>query len=447
MRGAGMLHPEVEAMPRADLLALQLRRLQRLVERCYQHSPFYRRKLEAAGVHPAQIRSLADLHRLPFTTRQELEAAQRQDPPFGSQMAVPPEQWLELHPFSASGTLYGIWSRRDLAYIRTVTARILAACGVQRGDRVHNSFAYGLFTGGTAVHAGAQALGACVVPIGTDGVRRQIEFLVNVKPRVLVGTPSGALYLAEQIRERGLSPADVGLQIGVLGGEPGVEAPGTRTRLQRLLGLTAYDVYGLSEVTPLAAGECGAQAGLHWTEDHHLVEVVNPKTGAPCPPGEVGVVVITPLTRDAMPLLRYWTNDLACLVPEPCACGRTHARSPGGIRGRLDAMIICQGTKFYPAQLEGILHTYPELGTEYRLILEQDDRSLVDRAGLVVEGAPGMGIPAGLADALRGRIEDELGLRMTVRLVRYGTLERTVSGGRRVEDRRHTRAGPVTKEA
>lgn len=443
MPAGSMLRPQVEAIPRPELQALQLERLRRQVRRCWERSPFYQRKLAAAGVQPDQIRTLDDVRRLPFTTRQEATEAQRLDPPFGELMAVPPDQWRELHPASGGGSLYGVWSRRDLAYIRESTARVLAGCGVRRGDRVHNSFAYGLFVGGPALHAGAQALGACVVPIGTDAIIRQIELLVNIKPRVLVGTPSGALYLAQQIRERGLTPADVGLEIGVLGGEPGVEEPATRARLQQLLGLKAYDVYGVSEITPVMAGECHAQEGLHWTEDHHLVEVVHPDTHRPCAPGEVGIVVVTALSKDAMPLLRYWTGDLACLVSEPCACGRTHARSPGGIRGRLDLMIICQGTKFYPAQLERILHQYPELGTEYRLVLEQEDHSLLDRAGLSVEGAPGMGIPGGLAGQLRTRIEEELGLHMTVRLVRYGTLDRTVTAARRVEDRRRTR--PVTR--
>lgn len=446
-----MWRPEVEAIPRADLQALQLGRLQKQVQRCYERSPFYRRKLDAARVRPEQIRTLADLQRLPFTTRQELIATQREHPPFGELMAVPADRWLELHPTSGDDSLYWTWSRKDLVYVRNCAARVLATCGLRAGDRVHNAFPYGLFVGGQALHAGAQVLGACVVPIGNAAVNRQIELLVNIKPRVLISTPSGALYLAQQLRERGLTPADIGVQVGVFAGEPGVEDANTRARLQRVLGLTAYDLYGLAEVGPVMAGECWAQDGLHWTEDHYLIEVIDPVTHAPCAPGETGVLVLTNLTRDAMPLLRYWTNDLACLVAEPCICGRTHARSPGGIRGRLDSLIICQGVKFYPDRLERILRRYPELGNEYRLILDQEQLTLVDRADLVVEGAPGTSIPYGLADLVRHRIEDELGLRMAVRLVPYGVLERTVSAGARVEDRRRSRLpglapGTLTQE-
>lgn len=443
-----MFPSETERLARPQLEALQLERLRRQVQRCWRHSPFLRRKLAAAGVQPSQIRSLADLRRLPFTTREELREEQLRRPPAGDLPLTPRERWLEIHPTTGGSPAYVAWSRGDLAAIRSYTARLLHACGVRPGDLVQNTLAYGLWPGGLAIHYGMQQLGACVLPAGMDALKRQIELLVNFRPRVLVSLPSAALYLAEQLRERGLSPADTGLEIGLFAGEPGVSHPATRARLEQALGVKAYDLYGIVEVGPIMAGECQAQAGLHWPEDHFLVEIIDPETLAPCPPDTYGILVLTSLTGETMPALRYWTNDYACITAAPCPCGRTLARSPGGIRGRSDQMIIVGGAKFYPAQIEQILHRFRELGDEFRILLEREADSWLDRCTLVVEHAPQVSSWEldGLARQLAGVLADELRLQAGVRVVRYGTLGRTVTPGGRVQDLRPA-GEPVARSA
>lgn len=432
-----VLRPEIEAMPRDQLESLQLERLQWQVARLYRHSPFYRQRLKAAAVSPRAIRTLADIRRLPFTTKEDLLEMQRKSPPFGDHLLPPRRRWVEIHPSSGEVPLYTVWSKADVSRITDMAARALYSTGARPGDLIHNALAYGLWVGGLAAHYGAVSAGMVVVPIGTDSLRRQIEYLVNFKPRVLLTTPSQGLYLAEQIRQRGLGLADVGLEIGAFAAEPGVENPSTRQRLERALGLLAYDLYGLAEVTPLMAAECEAKAGLHWPEDHYLVELIHPGTLEPVAPGEIGILVFTDLTREALPLLRYWTNDYATYTDEPCACGRTLLRSPGGVLGRSDQLLIFQGAKFYPAELERLLHEYPELGEEYRLSLERDQTTLVDRCTLVVESAPqALWEGPALTARLQRHLREELRLMAEVRLVRYGTLERTMRQSRRVQDLR-----------
>lgn len=433
-----MWQPEIESMSRGALAAHQLQLLRRQVRRCYRLSPFYRRKLDAAGVRPDQIQSLADVHRLPFTTREEFQDQQLRRPPMGEHTTVPPGRWREVHPTTGGNPAYVAWSQPDLAAIGTVTARHLYACGIRPGDLIHNTLAYGLWPGGLALHYGSQTLGACVIPAGMDALKRQIEILVNFKPRVLVSMPSAALYLAEQLCERGLGPADTGLEIGIFAGEPGTGSPTTRSRLEAALGIRAFDLYGIAEVGPAMAGECRHQNGLHWPEDHYLVEIIDPETLTPCRPGEAGVLVLTDLTRTAMPFLRYWTNDCATLTTEPCPCGRTLARSPGGIAGRFDQMIIYRGAKFYPLQVAQVLHQFPELGEEFRAVLERDASSWLDHCTLMVEQAPSLAAweLAGLAARVERQVEEDLHVPVAVQVVRYGSLERTVTKGGRVQDRR-----------
>lgn len=440
-----MYQPQIEAMPRPELVALQLRRLRRQVGRCYRHSPFYRQKLQAAGIRPGQIRTLADIRRLPFTTLDELRATGQCHPPMGRHSLVSPERWLQIHPTTGGNPAYVAWSQGDLSVMARCTARILYAAGVRPGNLVHNTLPYGLWPGGFALHYGVQALGATVLPAGMDSLRRQIETLVNLRPRVLISLPSAALYLAEQLRERGLEPADVGLEIGICVGEPGAGSPATRARLERALGIKAYDLYGIVEVGPSMAGECAAQAGLHWPEDHYLVEVIDPESLEPVPAGQSGILVLTNLSGEAMPLLRYWTSDYAAVTYEPCACGRTLARSPGGIQGRADEMIIFSGAKFYPHQVKEVLHRHRELGQEFRILLERDPESWLDRCTLVVEHAPHL--PgwklAGLEARLQQQLGEELHFEADVRVVRYGSLERTVTNAARVQD--HRQADPAAR--
>jgi len=428
--------PDLETMRRADLEALQFARLQEQVQRCAA-APFYKRTWAFAGFAPGQLASLADMHRLPFTYKHDLQESQVQEPPLGDLLQGPADARREIYPVSTSegGMLYFAYSDTDIERNREIGARILWGCGVRPGDLVHNSFGYGLFGGGLAVHRSTKAVGGGTIPMGHDSVKRQVELLFNLKPTVMVAIPSRAMYLVDRIRERGLVPRDVGLRIGLFGGEPGVSSG--RGRLQQAFGIKAYDLYGMTEVGPLLAAECTEQDGLHWAEDHVLVEVIDPVTLRPCPPGEVGVLVLTDLTRDAMPLLRYWTGDLATLTTEPCRCGRTHARSVGGIRGRMDEMVIFRGAKFYPAKVEQVLYSYGDVGPEYRIVLERSEGRWEDSCTVLVESAAGGALsPRILEDRIRRHLRDEVHTEIDVQVVAYGSLDRVLNTTRRVEDRR-----------
>lgn len=426
--------PDIETMPRADLTRLQTQRLRTQAERAAA-SPFYQRLWQ--GQAP-QISSPDDVRRLPFLHKSDLAEAQHLDPPAGDLPTAPPEEWREVYPVqSGNGSLYTIYAEADLGRSAEIGARILWACGLRPGELVHNGFSYGLFAGGIFIHRATRAMKAGVIPIGTDSVKRQVEFLFNFRPAMLVGTPSHVLYLAERIRERGLSPRDLGLKAGLFGAEPGAGEAGSRTRLQAAFGCRSHDLYGIAEVSAMLAGECPEQQGLHWAEDHVLVEVIDPRTLEPCRPGEAGVLVLTDLTRQNMPLLRYWTGDMATLSTEPCPCGRTHARSIGGIRGRADELVIYRGVKFYPAQVHRILGTFGALGDEFRIVLERDPVSYLDRCTVLAEAAPGIAYPEpGMEPLIARRLGEELLADFAVQVLPFGALGRSPSKSRHVEDRR-----------
>ncbi len=443
-------YPEIETMNRHDLSQLQAERLRWQLERCYNGSSFYRQRFEAAGFDPLQLKGLDDIRRLPFLSKQDLHEAQRRSPPLGDFTVAPPDQWRELHPTTGAGgtPIYTIWSENDAKVIGQLAARMLFTCGVRPGDLIHNAFSYGLWVAGLTVHYAAHLLDCCIIPIGGDSLKRQIEFLVNFRPTVIISTPSQALYLAEKLRERGIDPRDIGLKTGMFGGEPWANADPIRIRLERALGVKAFDLYGIAEIKPVMATECPFRTGLHWAEDQHLIEVVNPDTLEPCRPGETGIVVITDLTREAMPVIRFWTNDYATLTQEPCPCGRTHARSPGGIQGRRDEMVIYRGSKFYPVQVEKVIRSYPELSHEYRIILERDEVTCLDRCLVLVEAVPGHAWDLeALQSRVQNHLEDEVRAEIEVRAVKYGSLERWVGVPRRVQDLRHGDSLKSSEEA
>lgn len=429
--------PEIETMERDQLERLQAGRLRAQIARAAQ-SPFYRRLWEGrCSGNGAEIRTVHDVERLPFLHSHHLAEAQLREPPLGDLPAAPEDHRREVFPInSPGGALYTVYADDDLTRTAEIGARILWGCGLRPGDLIHNAFPYGLFSGGIMIHRAARAMGAAVIPIGTDSVKRQVEMLFNFKPAMLTGAPSHVTYLAERIRERGFSPRDVGLKAGLFGAEPGTAAGG-RAKLEQMLGCPAFDLYGSAEVSTLLAAECAAQQGLHWAEDHVLVEVIDPETHRPCRDGERGVLVLTDLTRQNMPLLRYWTGDMALLVRDRCPCGRTHARSVGGICGRMDELVMYRGIKFYPWHMERILGSYGNLGDEYRVILERDASSWMEHATVIVEAAPGGPmISRGLEERLQRQLRDELGAEFSVEIVSYGSLVRSVTRRRRVEDRR-----------
>jgi len=424
-------------MPRPHLEALQLERLKAQVERVYHTSPFYRRKMDAAGVKPGDIRSLDDVVRLPFVTKEELRRAQEEAGLFGGYACAPPEQWRELHPSSGTTgrSVYTLWTIRDVENITDFTARLLWGQGVRPGDTIQNAFSYGLWVAGLAVHYAANRLGCFVLPIGATQSGRQLDLFLEWKPQVFFATPSFAMYLIEKMQERGIYPEQLALRIGSFGGEAGAEVPSTRKRLEEGLGIDAYDLYGLAEIGPTMAAECTHKAGLHWTEDHHLVEVVDPETREPVPEGEEGVIVITHLTREGTPMIRYWSNDIGRVVREPCPCGRTHARSPGGILGRADDMIIYKGVNFYPAQVENVVRSVPEIANEFRIRLERTAHGR-DVCTLVVEPAAGHAATPQVRARLESLLRDALGVGLEIEFAAPHSLERTEFKARRVLDLR-----------
>lgn len=345
------------------------------------------------------------------------------------------QSWREYHPSSGTtGFPVGtVWSEGDVENITQVTARVLYGYGLRPGDILLNGFSYGLWVAGLAVHYAARAMGLFVLPVGAGQTERHLELMERFRPRALTATPSFGLYLGEALRARGLESP---LRVGAFGGEAGTENPSTRRRLEEALGLQAYDFYGLAEMGPTFAGECQAKAGLHFAEDHYLVEVVDPESQEPLPEGEVGVLVLTHLTREATPLVRYYTGDLARLTKEPCPCGRTHLRAVGGILGRVDDLVVYRGAKFYPGQVEEVVRRFPELAGEYRIEVREAG-GLVQGVTVVVEMAhPGVG--EGLVEALRQSLKAALGVTPEVRLEAPGTLERTAFKAKRVV--RHAQA-------
>ena len=436
-KGPAFWDEKIETLPREAIRQLQLARLQWQVQRCWDGSELYRERLESAGLTPTDIRSLDDVRHIPVITKQELRDEQVAHPPFGRYTVAPQSTWRELHP--STGTtgepVSTIWSESDVENITSFTARTMWSFGVRPGDVVQNAFAYGLWVAGMSVHYAARRIGCFCIPIGAALTNRQIFYLQRARSSVLLATPSYALHIAEAIREQGLDASDLDLRLGAFGGEGGTENDSTRRKIEQGLGIDAFDYYGLAEIGPTFASECWAKQGLHWAEDHHLIEVVDPETRQPLPEGEVGVLVITHLSREATPMLRYWTNDYARLETSACECRRTHARSPGGILGRHDDLVIYRGAKFYPLQVEKVVRSFPELSDEFRIELAVRESEGSDLVTVVAEVQPSVDREA-LASRLRHALRSELSCTPEIRLEPVGTLERTTFKAQRIVDLR-----------
>jgi phenylacetate-CoA ligase len=358
--------PAAECAPRAELERLQSERLGATVRWCAERVPFYRRAFDEAGVAPESVRGVEDLARLPFMTKADLRAHY----PFGL-FAVPLPEVRRIHASSGTRgkpTIVG-YTARDLDTWSECMARGLVAAGARPGDLLHLAYGYGLFTGGLGFHQGAERLGCTVVPAASGNTLRQILLLQDLRPQGLACTPSFALHLAEALGEAGTDGRKLGLRYGTFGAEPWSE--GMRAQIEAALGLRAVDFYGLSEVIgPGVAAECEARDGLHVNEDHFLVEVVDPASGAPLPPGRPGELVFTSLTKEALPVVRYRTGDLSALSVEACRCGRTLARM-ARLTGRTDDMLVIRGVNVYPSQIEATLLTLPELSAHYQLVVDR----------------------------------------------------------------------------
>lgn len=438
---------DMETLSRADLRGLQVKRLQETVARVYEHVPFYRETLARAGVSPVSIRDLEDLRRLPFTRKSDF----RDQYPWGL-LAVPMQEVIRIH--ASSGTtgrpIFVAYTRNDVAGWAELCARCLASAGARPGDVFHNAYGYGLFTGGLGFHYGAELMGLPVVPVSGGNTERQILLLQDLRPRVIACTPSYALTLAEVIAAKGISPASLGLRCALLGAEPWSE--GMRQEIEQKFGMDAINIYGLSEVVgPGVSCECvEAKAGLHVYEDHFLPEVVDPATGEPLPVGEEGELVFTTLTKEALPVLRYRTGDLASLDPTPCACGRTSVRM-SRIKGRADDMLVIRGVNVFPSQVEAALVGLPDLAPHYHLVVTRE--GTLDALEVQIELSEGFVKHAGGAighdpavwpedvKALHARllrtVKSALGLTVTVTLLAPGQAPRSEGGKlKRVTDRR-----------
>ena len=359
---------EFETMPREALESIQLRRLQTTVERVYANVPFYREKFAEAGVSPSDLRSIGDLHKLPFTTKQDL----RDNYPYGM-FATPMDHVVRIHSSSGTtgqATVVG-YTARDIQTWAELMARSLMAGGATRNDIIHNAYGYGLFTGGLGVHYGAEALGASVIPVSGGNTKRQIMIMKDFGPTILTATPSYSLFLSEVAEEMGVSFKDLKFKFGVFGAEPWSET--MRNEMERKLDLVAVDIYGLSEVMgPGVSIECHeAKNGLHVFEDHFIPEIIDPKTLEPLPYGEAGELVFTTITKEAFPVIRYRTRDITSLNPEPCICGRTHLRM-NRVTGRSDDMQIIRGVNVFPSQIESVLLDMDGVTPHYQLVVDRE---------------------------------------------------------------------------
>jgi phenylacetate-CoA ligase len=422
---------EIEFAPRERLHALQLERLRALVARLLGRVAVARERLHAAGVRAAEdIADLDDLRGLPFTVKADL----REHYPFGL-LAVPREELVRVHASSGTGgkpTIVG-YTRGDLETWSDVMARSLGMAGVRAGMLVHNANGYGLFTGGLGFQQGAERLGATVVPVSGGFTERQVMLLRDLGAQALFATPSYALQIGQALRDAGIGPDELSLEVGVFGGEPWT--PGLGSAIERALGLTALNMYGLSEIIgPGVAAEClEGRAGSHVNEDHFLAEVVDPQTGEPLPTGAEGELVFSTLTKEALPLLRYRTGDLASLDPAPCVCGRTLARmSP--VRGRRDDMLIIRGVNLYPSEIEHTLLGVEGVAPHYQLVVERPGAldELTVHCEPAADGIDASELRARVAQALRERT----GITIAVELLAAGEVPRSEGKAVRVVDRR-----------
>jgi phenylacetate-CoA ligase len=433
--------PDAECMDREELEQLQLERLEATLNRVYRNVPFYRKRFDEIGFDPDELRSIAALRRLPFTTKADLTESY----PYGL-FAVPLRDVVRVHTSGGTGTaaIVMAYTRNDIKTWSNLMARMLVASGVTKDDVVQITFDYGLLTGAFGIHYGAERLGASVIPASSGNTKRQIKIMQDFKTTALVSTPTYALHLADTMLETGVNPNALSLERALLGGEPWPES--TRRRLQEQLNVTATDNYALSEVMgPGIAGECLERSGLHVNEDHFLIEIVHPETLQPVPEGETGELVITTLTKEAFPLVRYRTRDVTSILPGPCPCGRTSARLRR-IEKRTDDMLIIRGVTVHPSSVEAVLREIP--GAEQHQIVLERERSL-DKATVLVQVSESvffdeMKRQSEFREKVRRRLASELGVTFDVKLVEKKTRE-GLAGPGRVLDLRRRHEGEETE--
>jgi len=425
---------EKECMSSENLHTLQLRRLKETVYRLYAFVPAYKEKMDAKGIKPDDINCLEDITKLPFTTKQDL----RDNYPFNL-FAIPMSEVVRIH--SSSGTtgkptVVG-YSRKDIDTWSELMARALVSAGASKRSVVQNAYGYGLFTGGLGVHYGAEKIGASVIPSSGGNTKRQIMLMQDFGTTIITCTPSYALFMAEVMEEMNIKPGDLKLQSGVFGAEPWSE--NMRREIENKLQIKAFDIYGLSEIIgPGVAIECCERSGLHIAEDHFIAEIIDPITEEPLPYGSRGELVITTITKEALPLIRYRTRDLTTLDNQPCPCGRTHVRMQK-VLGRSDDMVIIRGVNVFPSMVESVLLNIPGVEPHYLLIVDRIGN--MDVLEVQVEVSEGI-----FSDEVRKlerlekhisrELESALGIAVKVRLVEPKTIERSEGKAKRVIDNR-----------
>jgi phenylacetate-CoA ligase len=420
----------IERASRDELQALQLQRMQWSLKHAYDNVPHYRAAFDAAGVHPDQLRTLADIAKFPFTTKKDL----RDNYPFGL-FAVPQDRVVRVHASSGTTgkpTVVG-YTQNDIDTWANMVARSIRAAGGRRGDMVHISYGYGLFTGGLGAHYGAERLGCTVIPMSGGQTEKQVQLIQDFKPSIIMVTPSYMLNIIEEFQRQGLDPAASSLKVGIFGAEPWTDA--MRAEIQQRAGIDAVDIYGLSEVMgPGVASECieSKDGPVIW-EDHFYPEIIDPETGEVLPDGEEGELVFTSLSKEALPIIRYRTRDLTRLLPPTSRA----MRRIGKITGRSDDMLIIRGVNVFPTQIEELICKMPKLSPQYQLVVTRDGHldKLDVLAELRADTAPG-DVEA-LANELQQRIKTNVGVSTKVRLLPPNGIERTLTGkARRVVDQR-----------
>lgn len=426
---------EKECMGRDELEQFQLERLESTLNRVHMNVPFYRKKFDDLGIDTDEIRSMEDFMKLPFTTKDDL----RDNYPYGL-FAVPLREVVRIHASSGTtgmSTVVG-YTKNDVKTWSNLVARVLAAGGVTQDDVVQIAFGYGLFTGGFGLHYGAELLGASVIPISSGNTKRQLKIMQDFRTTALVCTPSYAMLLADTIYEMGINLNSLSLKYGLFGAEPWSES--MRQEIQEKLKIVATDNYGLSEIMgPGVAGECLERSGLHINEDHFLVEIINPETLEPAEPGDMGELVVTTLTKEAFPVIRFRTRDLTRLNTEPCPCGRTFHRM-SRVLGRTDDMLIIRGVNVFPSQIESVLFEIEGTEPHYQIIIERENA--LDQATVLVEVSETiffdeMKKQSEFIGLIQKRLSAELGISVAVKLVEKKTLDRFEGKARRVVDKRN----------
>jgi phenylacetate-CoA ligase len=426
--------PEYECMPREEIEQLQLERLQATLNRVDKNVTCYRNRFKELGIVPEDVQSLADLSKLPFTTKEDL----RLNYPYGM-FAVPLREVVRIH--SSSGTtgkptVVG-YTKHDIKVWSNLVARFMTAAGVSHDDVVQIAFGYGMFTGAFGLHYGSELIGASVIPMGAGNTEKQIMIMQDYRTTALVSTPSYAVTIAERMEKMGIDPKSLCLKVGLFGGEPWSES--MRREIESRLGISATDNYGLSEVIgPGVAGECQHKCGMHISEDAFIAEIIDPDTGETLPPGSVGELVLTSLTKEAFPMVRYRTRDITSLDYAKCACGRTTVRMKKTM-GRSDDMLIIKGVNVYPSQIEDVLFAVEGCQPHYQLVV--DRQGALDTLEIRIEVTENiffdeMKLQKAFLEKVERRIDSVLGVGAVVKLVEPNSIPRAEGKASRVIDKR-----------